>query len=111
MSTILQRFLTDKCTTWRRAGEVDDYGQIPFGAPVVINCCYVEGGKLTTDNDGNQFMPIAEFDMQDAGLKVGDLIAFGAHPGTPESAPAHKIRKIVISTELRGARDVTVMTG
>ena len=49
--------------------------------------------------------------MYDAGLTVGDLIAFGTHTGAPENAPANKIRKVVFGTELRGGRDVTVMTG
>lgn len=111
MSNILSRFLTDKCTVWRKTSEPDDFGQILFGAAQVIACVYSEGGKLTTDNDGNQFVPIAEFDMYDAGLTVGDLIAFGEYTGTPENAPANKIRKVVFGTELRGKRDVTVMTG
>jgi hypothetical protein len=56
-------------------------------------------------------VPIAEFDMYDEGIKIGDLIAFGTYAGTPDLAPANKIRKVVLGTEIRGKRDVTLMTG
>lgn len=111
MSLILSRFLKDNCTVWRSTGEPDDFGQIQYGAAESFKCAYQEGGKLTTDKDGNQFVPIAEFDMYDQGIKIGDLIAFGTYTSTPDLAPANKIRKVVLGTEIRGKRDVTLMTG
>ena len=111
MSLILSRFLKDKCTVWRAIGEPNDFRQIQYGAAEPFKCAYQEGGKLTTDKDGNQFVPIAEFDMYDQGIKIGDLIAFGTYTETPDLAPANKIRKVVLGTEIRGNRDVTLMTG
>lgn len=108
MSQVLSRFLTSKCTVWRSTGEPDLYGQITYGPPEVLPCGYREGGKLTRDKDGNQFVPYATFYLVNDAIKLGDIIEVGELSGPPAG---QMVRKVERATELRGAIDVAVMTG
>lgn len=110
MSQIIDRFLTETCTIWPAQSGVNEFGQVTYGAPVQKSCQYKNGGKLTRDQNGNEFAPATTYVMR-YNPPIGSLIAIGSHTGTHDAVITEKIRVIQTGNPLRGAPDYMVITG
>ena len=112
MSNILNRFTTDKCTIWHKIGEPDIYGNTLYADPVIVQCCYLQGGKIAVGADGKEFQPASTYSMKYALCQRGDKIALGELAGAPdENQGVEEMRKVATGTPLRGSRDYLVLTG
>lgn len=105
MNQAAQLVMTDIATVWPNNGK-DEYQQITYGTPFTIPCSFREGGKLTRDDMGDQFVPMSTFRAFVSPVlpKKGDIIALGdlTANATPSGLKeAQTIRKVVTKTPFR----------
>ena len=103
--------MTDTATVWPRA-ELTDFGA-EFGEPYTIKCNFREGGKLTRDQNGEEFTPSASIRTFDDRPRRGDVIAIGSFLGQsrPVDFPSYTIRKIDNKSNFYGKQPKIILTG
>lgn len=112
MTTASRWDFTDTVTMWPVTR--DAYDQPTYGAPVTVACSWMDGGRLTRDDTGQEFVPGSTvwIDVGPA-VNVGDRLKIGTFTGTPPS-DAEVIRKIKgwnSNTQAWGAGDLALVTG
>lgn len=100
MSSAANWSYTSTLTIWPQASE-DKYGDAAPGTPYTIMGSWEEGGEMSTDETGEEFMPASTYHFESARdaspfPERGDFIAIGDHTATadPMAANAERIRKV-----------------
>jgi hypothetical protein len=105
-----QRQMNDIATVWPNAG-TDDFGFPSYGDPYTISCNIFDGGKLTKDEKGDEFMPMQTIRTLDTAPQKDDLIIAGDFTivGTHSGTGAQRIRKRRTVTNFRGVQQSTAL--
>lgn len=105
---------TSKVTFWPVTR--DEWDQITFGSPVTFDCDWSQGGKLTRDDTGQEFVPQSTVWIDAAPSNAprrGWRMMVGEHTGSP-AATAETVRAVHSwnpETFSEGLADFAIMTG
>lgn len=94
------RTMTQIATVWPVGADSNGYPTV--GTPYTIKCNHVQGGKLTRDANGEEFVPSDTFRTLDARPQRGDSIATGDLTANAAPTGAQQIRKAGGETPFAG---------